>query len=648
MANIICINCMKGTLNASGVCTVCGKTDEEIKTSRRHLPLRTILRGKYLMGKVIGEGGFGITYLGYDLDLEIRVAIKEFCPRDFAGRDSQDGLTILPFDEESEEFYEKEKEKFINEAKRLAKFRREQGIVSVQDYFHENGTAYIVMEYIDGITLKAFHKMMNKNMEPEKLLDLMRPIMEGLSKLHANGIIHRDISPDNIMIDTSKQQVYLIDFGTAREVNPDEEHSLSVYKKGGYTPIEQQSRHGKQGPWTDVYALCATIYRCITGTSIPEANNRVMGDEIVRPSSMGIAISSQAEEAILNGLALKPQDRTQSITELMGELYADVAQPLTGGKQESVSDKESESKAEEPPALSKQEQTGDILDSMTENDRFRYENEIQKWWNTRKTMYSILKASLILFVSLYYCLIIIFILMVIIESGGLIELAPFVGNAAENVDYLIFAGAPVLLLLLIATVYLYAKKHPLFYTYNTSDTIRMQVYYLCNYVIKDELDSWYSYYANYIGKSGEAKNLSQYEKTAWSKALTKAEKRLKKGEKEKGKKFVSLLIALIFLGVMCYIPNQYRTKNGYIGHYEYKTISDYEITFRDDNGNLIETRTYVDDQPVSGMYYYDNGSRGKYVYASEDDYEIYFYNSSDQLYAYQKFKNGQEVETVRY
>ena len=320
MANIICINCMKGTLNASGVCTACGKTDEEIKTSRRHLPLRTILRGKYLMGKVIGEGGFGITYLGYDLDLEIRVAIKEFCPRDFAGRDVEDGLTILPFDEESAEFYEREKEKFINEAKRLAKFRGEQGIVSVLDYFQENGTAYIVMEYIDGITLKKFRQMVGGTMEPEKVITLMQPVMDGLSKLHASGIIHRDISPDNIMMDTAKQRIYLIDFGTAREVSPEEGRSMSVYKKGGYTPIEQQSRHGKQGPWTDVYALCATMYRCMTGISIPEANNRLMGEELIKPSDMGIIISAQTEAALLRGLVVKPAERTQSITQLMEEL----------------------------------------------------------------------------------------------------------------------------------------------------------------------------------------------------------------------------------------------------------------------------------------------------------------------------------------
>jgi len=321
MANIICVNCMKGTLDANGVCSACKKADADLETSRRHLTPRTILKGKYLVGKVIGEGGFGITYIGYDLDLEIRVAIKEFCPRDFAARDITDGLTILPFDRESAEFFQAEKEKFINEAKRMGKFRGEQGIVSVQDYFQENGTAYIVMEYIDGITLKSFQSMIGTSMEVEKVLNLMKPVMEGLAKLHENGVIHRDISPDNIMIDTAKEKIYLIDFGTAREVRFQEERSLSVYKKGGYTPIEQQTSHGKQGPWTDVYALCATIYRCITGKSIPEVNNRLVGDELIKPSAMGVAINAQTEAALLHGLAIKPEERTQNMKQLMKELY---------------------------------------------------------------------------------------------------------------------------------------------------------------------------------------------------------------------------------------------------------------------------------------------------------------------------------------
>lgn len=321
MANIICISCMKGTLNEQGVCNVCGKSDSAVAGDRRHLPPRTILRGKYLIGEAIGGGGFGITYLAFDLDLEIRVAVKEFFPRDFVGRDTEDRLTLLPYEGECGTFFEAEKEKFINEAKRLAKFRGKPGIVSVLDYFQENGTAYIVMEYIEGATLRAYHMATGSALDVQAVLRLMKPVIAILDMVHQEGIIHRDISPDNIMINPKEEKVYLIDFGTAREASLDGERSLSVYMKHGYTPAEQRSRHGVQGPWTDVYALCATIYRCITNRYVPEVNDRIFGEELIKPSDMGIAISPQVEAALLHGLAIKPEDRIQSMAQLMFELY---------------------------------------------------------------------------------------------------------------------------------------------------------------------------------------------------------------------------------------------------------------------------------------------------------------------------------------
>lgn len=320
--NKICMNCMAGEINENGVCAKCGASEYSIKTSSRYLPLRTILRGKYLIGKVIGEGGFGITYLAYDLNLEIRVAVKEFCPRDYAGRDAADGLTIRPYDAESSEFYLSEKDKFINEAKRLAKFRSQPGVVSVMDYFAENGTVYLAMDYIDGMTLKKFRELaQGAPMPVDTVLRMMKPVIVTLDKIHSEGIIHRDISPDNIMITKDYSDIYLIDFGTARNASVDGEHSVSVYKKGTYTPIEQQSTHGKQGAWTDVYALCATIYVCITGRTLPEAVDRMIDDTMVLPSRLGIAVSPQVEQALVRGLAVKPEERIQSMRELWKALY---------------------------------------------------------------------------------------------------------------------------------------------------------------------------------------------------------------------------------------------------------------------------------------------------------------------------------------
>lgn len=313
------MNCMMGMVDEKGVCAICHSSNDSIRNTDRHLPLGSILRGKYIVGRVLGEGGFGITYIGLDLDLQARVAIKEFCPRDSVSRETTNHLTLLPYDKESEEFFEEEKEKFLNEARRLGKFRGQEGIVSVMDYFKENGTAYIVMEYIEGLNLKKYLGSLDSRMKVQEVLTLLKPVLKTLNMMHEENLIHRDISPDNIMICKDQKRVCLIDFGSAREVNG--EHSLSVYKKGSYTPLEQQSRNGKQGPWTDVYALCAMMYYCITGRDIPEAVERTMEEKLIPPSKLGVEIPEHVEQAILNGLVLNPSNRTQNVGELMKELY---------------------------------------------------------------------------------------------------------------------------------------------------------------------------------------------------------------------------------------------------------------------------------------------------------------------------------------
>ncbi len=315
----ICMNCMSEQLNENGVCMACGMKETAITTTKKHLPLRTVLKGKYLVGRVIGEGGFGITYVGYDLDLEIKVAIKEFCPGSVAGREATDSVTIMPFGTREKEVYESEKEKFINEAKRLAKFRKLEGVVSVLDYFRENNTAYIVMDYIEGVTLKQYCKMLNAPMRWDELLGLVRPVLKSLGEIHAAGMIHRDISADNIMISKDKKSVYLIDFGTARAW---EDGTLSAYEKDFYTPWEQTSETIEQGPWTDVYALCATIYYCMTNRRLPLVSDRHGNEQIVLPSQLGIQVPAYVEAALEEGLALHPNNRIRSMEELEQKLYS--------------------------------------------------------------------------------------------------------------------------------------------------------------------------------------------------------------------------------------------------------------------------------------------------------------------------------------
>ena len=316
----VCMKCMTGTINEEGKCTNCGAINATEKNGSMQLPVRAILKGKYLVGRVIGESGLGITYIGYDQELKKRVAIKEFYPKYNARRMSADGITICPYDEGTAEEFESEKENFINEARILEKFRNEDGVVSVMDYFMENGTAYIVMEYIDGFTLKSYA---GKTMSMAEALKVFKPVMETLAKIHNAGIIHRDICPENIVISKDFTKAYLIDFGTAEDVKNG--HNMSNYCKSFYSPIEQRcaqtSDKMQQGTWTDVYALCVTIYGCITGRVMSDSVSRLMEDDIIMPRELGVDISPAMEAVLMKGLAVRPEERIQSMEELMQMLY---------------------------------------------------------------------------------------------------------------------------------------------------------------------------------------------------------------------------------------------------------------------------------------------------------------------------------------
>ncbi len=171
----------------------------------------------------------------------------------------------------------------------------------MKDYFQENRTAYIVMEFIEGKTLKEVLTESGGRMDVETVLAMMKPVMESLEVVHREGLIHRDISPDNIMID-DRGKVKLLDFGAARDFLAEGERSLSVVLKPGYAPEEQYRSHGKQGPWTDIYGLCATIYRAVTGEVPAESLDRVAGEKLKRPSEYGINMGKAREDTLMKGL----------------------------------------------------------------------------------------------------------------------------------------------------------------------------------------------------------------------------------------------------------------------------------------------------------------------------------------------------------
>ena len=279
----------------------------------------TRLIGRYTIEGVLGQGGFGITYLGIDELHEKKVAIKEFFPQGIVTRNIEyrDTVTVTFVGEKDN--YEKGKERFLKEARTMAKFSKNEGIVKVLDFFEINNTAYIVMEYLEGITLKQYLRE-NQRIAPEDLIELLVPLIESLDEIHSQGMIHRDISPDNIMV-LPDGRIKLMDFGAARDYTEFGEKSLSIVLKPGYAPPEQYQTHGVQGPWTDIYALCATMYKCITGENPPDAIERVMDDSLKKISEFGIVIPTQEEAAIIKGMSVSAQDRYQNIKDFCEDLY---------------------------------------------------------------------------------------------------------------------------------------------------------------------------------------------------------------------------------------------------------------------------------------------------------------------------------------
>ncbi len=290
-----------------------------------------ILNNKYRIEKVLGEGGFGITYLAEDTVLELPVAIKEYYLAGYVTRETGNSNTVMPFSGDKKEIYEDGKRKFIKEARSLGKLAGQRGIVAVRDYFEENNTAYIVMEYLDGITLKGYLKQVGGRIPVAHALELVEPVLKSLVEVHKQGIIHRDISPDNIMVLTGNS-VKLLDFGAAREVSINGEKSLSVLLKPGYAPEEQYRTRGEQGPWSDIYALCATVYRCITGKVPTESMERIRNDNLKTPSALGVVMDKEKERALMQGLAVFKEKRIQNAKELYECWYGPLQISELGGK----------------------------------------------------------------------------------------------------------------------------------------------------------------------------------------------------------------------------------------------------------------------------------------------------------------------------
>ncbi len=326
----LCPGCMAVLDEPDLPCPLCGFDKKTYSPSPRSLQPFTKLNGKYLVGKVIGEGGFGITYIGFNMETDLPVAIKEYFPSELATRDTSQGNVITIFSGEARDLYRDGLEKYLREARNLSMFSDLPGIVTVKDFFYENETAYIIMEYINGITLKQHLTKVGGRMKQNEVIKMMKPVLESMNKIHEVGIIHRDISPDNIMI-TKNKQIKLTDFGAARVFDTEDNKSITVVLKRGYAPEEQYRAKGNQGPWTDVYALCATMYRMITGVTPQEALERIIEDNVEPISKYDPNVWAETEYAIMKGLSLRAQDRFQTVDDLIDALYYSVLEKDENG-----------------------------------------------------------------------------------------------------------------------------------------------------------------------------------------------------------------------------------------------------------------------------------------------------------------------------
>ncbi|MDD6466442.1 MAG: serine/threonine-protein kinase [Coprococcus sp.] len=288
------------------------------KGLKRALPDGYILCGKYRIGQVIGEGGFGITYSGTRLADDRRVAIKEYFPAQYASREDgcADCSLHIFYGEKSTQF-EKGLVHFKHEAEILKQYSYLDGMVTVLDMLEANHTAYIIMEFVEGITLSQYIRE-NGVFSYNELVQLMTPIMKSLAQIHRQGIIHRDISPENIQIGLDNC-FYLLDFGAAKELDNQNPQNTIIFKQG-YAPPEQYTGGGKQGPWTDVYALAATMYTALAGEQPVDAVLRMQNDEMEAEYSKLSGMTDWQRNALKKGLELKPAERYQNMETFLSDL----------------------------------------------------------------------------------------------------------------------------------------------------------------------------------------------------------------------------------------------------------------------------------------------------------------------------------------
>ena len=359
-----CPHCMRPAEGA--VCPHCGG-EIHWQNPDHLLPVGTVLKGAghtYELGAHLGQGGFGVTYIALELESGRRTAIKEYFPTRCCRRGRGGQVEPLPG---QEEVYEGGRYHFLQEARMLASLEGMPSVVQGLDYLETNNTAYLMMEYLDGTPL---YRIVNQKgrIAAGDLLPRLEPLLRDIGKLHAAGVVHRDISPDNVMW-MNDGTLKLLDFGSARSM--EDGKSMTVLLKHGFAPVEQYQTHG-QGPWTDVYALSATVYYCLTGVVPPTSTERLQGDTLQPPASLGAALTPEEEAALLWGLTVRPKDRPADMEAFRRRLFPAAAVTVT----QAAPDQRGEPAAEETPAKTRKS----LLPSQEEMRQMTPAERIKSMW----------------------------------------------------------------------------------------------------------------------------------------------------------------------------------------------------------------------------------------------------------------------------
>lgn len=314
-----CPNCF-APLHGQADCPACGYNYfNDKKQPKGVLEPFTILSNRYIVGRVLGKGGFGVTYVALDMIKNIRCAVKEYMPAEYSKRGNGTKNLYPMEDSKSRYVFNHGRDKFVEEARTLITLKNNPIVVDILDYFTENNTAYLVMEYLDGSDLRKLAKQNNGKIDAEFAKVIFVTIASALTVIHKQNILHRDLSPENIFV-TKSDEIKLIDFGAARNFVSNQNKGMSILLKPGFAPPEQYSMDGVQGPWTDVYALCATFYNIVSGQKLIDAMYRYRGQKQPNLYELGCPVSKKTSDVIAKGMELEYKNRYKDFSDLLNDI----------------------------------------------------------------------------------------------------------------------------------------------------------------------------------------------------------------------------------------------------------------------------------------------------------------------------------------